>query len=230
MKDKPIILASASPRRREILTLGGVPFEVCPAMDEQAPEGLAPADLVRALARSKASQVAVQYADRVILGADTMVVLDDKMLGKPTSKPHAVEMLMSLQGREHQVMTGVWCIRTNEDNIVVKEDGFTDIATVKFFPMTHEEAEEYVATGEPMDKASGRIWNTDELIKTGWMDESGNWKTRNGNQSECFDKAGAYGIQGYGMRFVEGINGDFYTVMGLPAGRLLRFLRDFQAD
>ncbi len=193
MKDK-IILASASPRRREILTLGGVPFEVCPAADEQAPEGLPPADLVRALARSKATQVAAQYADRIILGADTMVVLDGKLLGKPTSKQQAVEMLMSLQGREHQVMTGVWMIRTNEDKIIVKEYGFTDIAAVKFFPMTREEAEEYVATGEPMDKA------------------------------------GAYGIQGYGMRFVEGINGDFYTVMGLPAGRLLRFLRNFQAD
>lgn len=190
MKDK-IILASASPRRREILTLGGVPFEVCPAMDEQAPADLAPADLVRALARSKASQVAVNFADRVTLGADTMVVLDGETLGKPTSAEHAVEMLMKLQGKEHQVMTGVWCIRTNGEKTFVKEDGFTDVATVKFFPMTRQEANSYVATGEPMDKA------------------------------------GAYGIQGYGMRFVEGICGDFYTVMGLPAGRLLRFLQDF---
>lgn len=194
MKDKRIILASASPRRREILTLGGVPFEACPASDEKASDHLPPAELVRALARSKAAQVAVQFADRVILGADTMVVLEGKLLGKPTSKQHAVDMLMSLQGREHQVMTGVWLMRTNSDKIIVKEDGFTDIVTVKFFSMTREEAEEYVATGEPMDKA------------------------------------GAYGIQGYGMRFVEGICGDFYTVMGLPAGRLFRFLQNFTAD
>ncbi len=191
MKNNPIILASASPRRREILSLGGVPFEVSPAADEQAPNNLPPEELVRALARSKATQVALKYADRVVLGADTMVVLDGKMLGKPKSAEHAVEMLMNLQDREHQVMTGVWCIRTNEEKNIVKEDGFTDIASVKFFPMTRDEAENYVATGEPMDKA------------------------------------GAYGIQGYGMRFVEGINGDFYTVMGLPAGRLLRFLRSF---
>ena len=191
MNKKPIILASASPRRREILTLGSVPFEVCPASDETAPTGLAPEELVRALARSKATQVAAKYADRVILGAVTMVVLDGVMVGKPKSPEHAVDMLMKLQGREHQVMTGVWCIRTNEDKISVKEDGFTDIATVKFYPMTYEEAAEYVETGESTDKA------------------------------------GAYGIQGYGMRFVEGIHGDFYTVMGLPAGRLLRFLRDF---
>ena len=191
MKNNPIILASASPRRREILSLGGVPFEVSPAADEQAPNNLPPEELVRALARSKATQLALKYADRVVLGADTMVVLDGKMLGKPKSAEHAVEMLMNLQDREHQVMTGVWCIRTNEEKNIVKEDGFTDIASVKFFPMTRDEAENYVATGEPMDKA------------------------------------GAYGIQGYGMRFVEGINGDFYTVMGLPAGRLLRFLRSF---
>lgn len=191
MKNNPIILASASPRRREILSLGGVPFEVSPATDEYAPNDLPPEELVRALARSKATQVALKYADRVVLGADTMVVLDGKMLGKPKSAEHAVEMLMNLQGREHQVMTGVWCIRTDKGKNIVKEDGFTDIASVKFFPMTREEAENYVATGEPMDKA------------------------------------GAYGIQGYGMRFVEGINGDFYTVMGLPAGRLLRFLRSF---
>ena len=191
MKGKSIILASASPRRREILTLGGVSFEVCPAADESAPRDLPPEELVRALARSKASQIAGKFADRVTLGADTMVVLDGEPLGKPMSPEHAVEMLMKLQGREHQVMTGVWCIRTNEDKTVVKEDGFTDVARVKFYPMTLAEAEEYVATGEPMDKA------------------------------------GAYGIQGYGMRFVEGIQGDFYTVMGLPAGRFLRFLRDF---
>lgn len=190
MNDK-IILASASPRRREILTLGNVPFEVCPAAEETAPRDLPPEELVRALARSKASQIAKKFAHRVILGADTMVVLDGEPLGKPTSPAHAVEMLMKLQGREHLVMTGVWCISTDEENNIVKEDGFTDVVTVKFYPMTQQEAAEYVATGEPMDKA------------------------------------GAYGIQGYGMRFVEGIVGDFYTVMGLPAGRLLRFLRDF---
>ncbi len=194
MKDKPIILASASPRRQEILALGGVPFEVCPAADEDAPSDLPAEELVRALARSKATQVAEKFADRIILGADTMVVLDGKLLGKPKSPEHAVEMLMDLQGREHQVMTGVWCIRTNDKFETVKEDGFTDIASVRFFPMTRQEAEDYVKTNEPMDKA------------------------------------GAYGIQGYGMRFVEGICGDFYTVMGLPAGRLLRFLHKFQID
>jgi septum formation protein len=121
----------------------------------------------------------------VVLGADTIVVRDLDVLGKPRDDKDAVEMLLSLAGREHQVMTGVWVCSPQ------KCDGFTDVATVRFFPFTREEAEEYVRTGEPKDKA------------------------------------GSYGIQGLGMRFVEGINGDFYTVMGLPGGRLRRFLLEF---
>ncbi len=189
--NKPLILASASPRRREILALAGVPFEVCPATDESAPLDLSPEERVQALARCKAKQVASAYPNRVVLGADTMVVLDEKMLGKPSTSEVAVEMLMSLQGREHHVMTGVSLLRADADGNIVKEFSFTDVASVKFYPMTRQEVEAYVATGEPMDKA------------------------------------GAYGIQGKGMRYVEGICGDFYTVMGLPAGRLLRFLNAF---
>ena len=189
--NETVILASASPRRREILTLAGVPFEVCAAADEDAPSGLSPEDRVKALARSKATQVAAKFPNKLVLGADTMVVLDGQMLGKPKSEAQAVDMLMRLQGREHQVMTGVWVIRTNGEGEIVKEEGFTDIAHVKFFPMTEREAHDYVKTGE------------------------------------CMDKAGAYAIQGYGMRNVEAIRGDFYTVMGLPGGRLLRFLQNF---
>lgn len=191
MLKKPLILASASPRRQEILGLAGIPFEVCPAGSEWAPEGLPAAERVRCLARSKAAQVAPKYAGRFILGSDTMVVLDGIALGKPHSPEEAVEMLLRLQGRAHQVMTGVWLIATDDTGHIAKENGFTDIAEVRFFPFTRQEAEDYVATGEPMDKA------------------------------------GAYGIQGKGMRFVQGISGDFYTVMGLPGGRLLRFLQDF---
>ena len=194
MMSKPLILASASPRRQEILALAGVPFTVCPAEGEWAPPGLPPAERVRALARSKAAQVATTHPDSLVLGSDTMVVLGDTALGKPHSAEEAVEMLLSLAGRTHYVMTGVWLIRTDEIGNTVKEDGFTDVAEVVFYPMTREEAEAYVATGEPMDKA------------------------------------GSYGIQGLGMRFVERICGDFYTVMGLPGGRLLRFLSDFASD
>jgi septum formation protein len=191
---KPLILASQSPRRQEILTLAGFEFSVCPADTEWAPEGLPPFDRVRELARSKADQVAKNYPNSNILGSDTMVVLGENALGKPRDEWDAVDMLMSLQGRSHQVMTGVWIIETDEVGSTVKEDGFTSVTTVDFWAFSEVEAREYVATKEPTDKA------------------------------------GAYAIQGKGMRFVKGICGDYYTVMGLPGGRLVRFLQAFNED
>lgn len=188
---KPLILASQSPRRQEILTLAGFEFTVCPADAEWAPEGLPPFDRVRELARSKAAQIAKNHPNSIVLGSDTMVVLGENALGKPRDEQHAVDMLMSLQGRTHQVMTGVWVIETDEAGNAVKEDGFTDVTTVDFWAFSEDEAREYVANKEPMDKA------------------------------------GAYAIQGKGMRFVKGISGDFFTVMGLPGGRLILFLQDF---
>ena len=188
---KPLILASQSPRRQEILALAGFEFTVCPADAEWAPEGLSPFDRVRELARSKAAQVAKNYPNSIVLGSDTMVVLGENALGKPRDEQDAVAMLMSLQGRSHQVMTGVWVIETDNAGNAVKEDGFTDVTTVDFWAFSENEAREYVATNEPMDKA------------------------------------GAYAIQGKGMRFVKGICGDYYTVMGLPGGRLVRFLTAF---
>lgn len=185
---KDIILASASPRRREILELAGIPFVVCAANEETAPVGLSPAEYTKALAKSKCEAVFKEYPDRVVLGADTVVVLGDTILGKPRDEKEAVEMLLALGGKTHQVMTGVWvCSPTGSD-------GFTDIARVRFYPITEAEAKAYVATKEPLDKAGG------------------------------------YGIQGYGMRFVEGIEGDFYTVMGLPGARIRRFLRGFGVE
>ena len=191
MLHKPLVLASQSPRRKEILTAAGLSFTVHPAADERAPEGLSPCDLARELAKSKAEQIAPLHPDSLILGADTIVVLEDSVLGKPRDEADAVEMLLSLQGRTHQVMTGVWVIETNGAGESVKCDGFTDVTEVDFYAFSQKEAEDYVATKEPMDKA------------------------------------GSYGIQGQGMRFVKGIRGDYFTVVGLPGGRLLQFLTDF---
>ena len=189
---KPLILASQSPRRQEILTAAGLTFTVHPADGEFAPDGLSPYDRVCALARSKAEQIAPMHPNSLILGSDTMVVLDDIALGKPRDEEDAVNMLLSLQGRTHQVMTGVWVVETNGVGETVKSDGFTDVTSVDFYGFSRHEAVEYVATGEPMDKA------------------------------------GSYGIQGRGMRFVKGIRGDYFTVMGLPGGPLLRFLTEFE--
>lgn len=191
---KPLILASQSPRRQEILTAAGFEFTVHPAEGESAPEGLSPYDRVCAFARSKAEHVAPIYPNSLIVGSDTMVVLDDTALGKPRNEEEAVSMLLSLQGRTHRVMTGVWIIETDAAGNAVKSSGFTDVTEVDFYGFSRAEAAEYVATGEPMDKA------------------------------------GSYGIQGKGMRFVKGIRGDYFTVMGLPGGPLLRFLSDFLSE
>lgn len=188
---KPLILASQSPRRQEILSLAGLEFTVHPAQGEYAPEGLLPFDRVQALARSKAEQIAPLYPNSLILGSDTMVVLEDMTLGKPIDEEDAVNMLLSLQNRTHQVMTGVWIVETDGEGTAVKSSGFIDVTAVDFWDFSRDEAVEYVATGEPMDKA------------------------------------GAYGIQGKGMRFVKAIRGDYFTVMGLPGSRLLRFLSGF---
>ena len=177
---QPIILASGSPRRAELLERVGVSFEVFPASSEKCPDGLPPAERVLALSRGKCEEVAAHFPGRTVVGADTMVVLDDEALGKPKNRDDAVEMLLRLSGRTHRVMTGVWVISP------AGAEGFVDTAEVEFYPLTRAEAERYADTGEPLDKA------------------------------------GAYGIQGLGMRFVKGIRGDYYNVMGLPVARLLR--------
>ena len=177
-----LILASQSPRRKQLLELLRVPFTVRVAdIDETLATDCPIPDAVARLSLRKAQAIPRDPEDTVI-AADTIVVCRNRVLGKPHSPEEAVDMLMRLQGREHTVITGVWVC--SPDGC----DGFADSAAVRFYPLTREEAEAYVATGEPMDKA------------------------------------GAYGIQGYGTRFVAGIRGDFFNVMGLPAARLIRFL------
>lgn len=111
------------------------------------PTACPPPSRVLALARCKAEEVAAAHPDRLVVGADTMVVLDGRALGKPRDEAEAVEMLLSLQGKTHQVMTGVWVCSPD------KHGGFVDAAEVTFYPMTREEAAAYAATGEPLDKA-----------------------------------------------------------------------------
>lgn len=181
-----LILASASPRRREILDLLGLDYEVRPAAGEEPLNPALPLEqAVMGVARAKAAQVAGAYPGRLVLGADTTVAVDDVPLGKPRDKEDAAAMLRQLQGRWHRVLTGVWMLGPEGSR------GFCSVTEVEFYPLSEEEIAAYIATGEPMDKAGG------------------------------------YGIQGRGMRFVRQINGDFYTVMGLPGARLWRFLQDF---
>ncbi|HIS49771.1 MAG TPA: septum formation inhibitor Maf [Candidatus Gallacutalibacter pullistercoris] len=176
-----IILASGSPRRRELLELAGVPFTVQTAdVDESIPAGISPEEAVQLLAAKKAR--AIEAEGRTVLAADTVVALDGVIFGKPQSEEDAQKMLRTLSGKIHQVHTGV-CIRQG-----TREEIFCETAQVEFYPLTAEEIERYVASGEPMDKA------------------------------------GAYGIQGKGALLVRRIEGDYYTIVGLPVARVVRML------
>jgi septum formation protein len=183
-----IILASQSPRRRDLLSLIGIPHSVQPAnIDESMLPGEAPLACVERLARAKAEHVARGEhgaADAsLVIAADTIVVIDDRVLNKPADAAEARAMLGMLQGRIHDVHTGVSVIRGDR-----RASGVESVR-VRFRPLTVTEIEAYVATGEPMDKA------------------------------------GAYGIQGYGATIVDRVEGDFFSVMGLPLVKLVALLR-----
>lgn len=185
-----MILASQSPRRRELLGQMGFSFTVRPARGEELPHPeLTPAQLVEELARQKALEVSAEAAsDDVVVAADTVVAIDGKVLGKPHDKVHAAQMLSALSGREHTVYTGV-AVKRGETLLVEHE-----ATLVRFRPLTEREIDLYIQTGEPMDKA------------------------------------GSYGIQGYGALLVEGIRGDYFNVVGLPICRLGRMLAQVGED
>lgn len=185
-----MILASQSPRRRELLGQMGFSFTVRPAKGEELPHPeLTPAQLVEELARQKALEVSAEAeADDVVVAADTVVAIDGKVLGKPHDKVHAAQMLSALSGREHTVYTGV-AVKRGEKLLVEHE-----ATQVRFRPLTEREIDLYIQTGEPMDKA------------------------------------GSYGIQGYGALLVEGIRGDYFNVVGLPICRLGRMLAQVGED
>ncbi|MDQ3998144.1 MAG: Maf family protein [Gemmatimonadota bacterium] len=178
-----VVLASSSPRRRELLTLVGIVHDVVPAdIDETYFRGETPGGHAERLAREKAAVVAVTAPDAVTIGADTVVVVDGDVLGKPHDSAHAAAMLRRLSGRSHRVITAVAAIWRGEMASAVEEVGVT------FRPLTEREIASYIATGEPMDKA------------------------------------GAYGIQGYGATIVSRVDGDYFAVMGLALNRLVRLL------
>lgn len=143
-----IILASASPRRKELLSTAGIEFTVKVAdVEEKIEDGLTPAEVVRSLALQKAQAVADKNPEAIVIGADTIVVLDDVILGKPQSEENAVEMLTSLSGRSHTVYTGVALIKGD------KVRNFCEATQVEFYDLTKEDIDAYVATKDCMDKA-----------------------------------------------------------------------------
>ena len=179
-----LLLASSSPRRSQILQMIGWPFAVgAVEVDETLRDDESPRQYVSRLAGAKARASGGVHSHRPIVAADTTVVVDEHILAKPEDAEDARRMLRLLQGRWHQVLTGVALI--SESGIEVD----VEMTEVRFAPMSNAEIEWYVETGEPMDKA------------------------------------GAYAIQGKGARFIEGIKGDYFNVMGLPVRLLYDLVR-----
>lgn len=180
LADLRVVLASSSPRRHQLLELIGVAHEVQPAdVDETYTAGEVADLYAERLARAKAELVSARNRDSVVIGADTIVVSDGNVLGKPRAEEDAARMLRMLSGRAHIVMTAVAV--AHEASMV----STVEKVSVTFRDLSDEEIASYIATGEPMDKA------------------------------------GAYGIQGYGATIVRRIDGDYFAVMGLSLVRLV---------
>lgn len=178
-----LVLASASPRRKELLGLITPEFEVCTAdVEESGVTAESPKQLAETLAQLKCHAVSQTMPEKTVIGCDTVVDVDGVVFSKPRDRAHAKEMLQKLSGRSHWVHTGV-CIRKGSEETL-----FSESTRVEFAPLTDGEIEAYLDTPDP------------------------------------YDKAGAYGIQSGAAKFVAGLEGCYFNVVGLPVHRLYRAL------
>lgn len=181
-----IILASGSPRRKEILENTNLKFSVITSdIDERIFENEEPIQLVLRLAFEKCMSVAQNNPSDLVIGADTIVVLDNEILGKPKNEEEAFNTLSKLSNREHQVITGMSIVNLENEKKIVDYA----ISNVKFKKLTDQDIKDYIST------------------------------------KECLDKAGSYGIQGYGALLVEKIKGDYFNIVGLPISKLSDILK-----
>ena len=148
-----IVLASQSPRRRKLLTQLGLSFDIQPSTCEEIITSTIATDVVTDLALQKAIEVAKQYPNSLVIGADTIVVLNGEILGKPETPAHAIEMLKELSAKTHEVYTGVAFVKTSKPGTNPDVHTFFEETHVEFSPLTETEIKAYVATGSPMDKA-----------------------------------------------------------------------------
>lgn len=182
-----IILASASPRRKEILQNTKLKFEVQKSeIEEVVFEEESPESMVVRLAYEKAFDVAQKNRDKLVIGADTIVVLGDEVLGKPKDEKEAFDMIQKLSNKTHRVITGISLINLKK-GIVVND---YQVSYVTFKDLSEDSIKGYI------------------------------------NTKESLDKAGGYGIQGYGALLVEGIQGDYFNIVGLPISKLSDLLKD----
>lgn len=181
-----IILASSSPRRKEILGNTNLKFKIIKSnIDEVILSKESPYQVVMRLAYEKSMDIAYSNRDKLIIGADTVVCLDDVILGKPKDELEAIEMIKKLSGKTHQVITGISLINLDANKKIIDYV----VSYVKFKKLSHEDVIDYIQTNESLDKA------------------------------------GAYGIQGYGALLVEEIKGDYFNIVGLPISKLSDLLK-----
>lgn len=186
-----LVLASSSPRRRELLSTLGITFSIAVSdVDEATPPEYTPTEIVESLAVRKAAKIAGEMNNALVLGSDTIVVLDGQVLGKPKDEEDAFRMLSQLQGREHTVYSGVALVDAKSK----RQEVSSSSTKVAIRSLTPEEIRAYIKTGEPMDKA------------------------------------GSYAIQGIGATIVEGIVGDYFTVVGLPLLLTAQLLKRFDVN
>ena len=181
-----IILASSSPRRKEILENANVKFDIIKSeIDEVILDNELPSQVVMRLAFEKCIDIATKHRECLVIGADTVVVLDDVILGKPKDIDEAIEMITQLSGKTHQVITGISLINLSANKKIIDYV----VSNVKFKDLSAKDIKDYIQTNESLDKA------------------------------------GAYGIQGYGALLVEEIQGDYFNIVGLPISRLSDLLK-----
>lgn len=200
---KKIILASGSPRRKELLERMGIQFEILVSHKEEKITVQKPDEAVQELAKMKAYDIIGQVKGQcIVIGADTIVATDNnEILGKPVHKEHAFEMIKKIQGRTHKVYTGIAILEKKSDD-TVKEIVFAEETKVDVVQMSNDEIEKYLNTKKETDE--------------------------NNMLGECLyewqDKAGGYGIQGIFAKYISGICGDYYNVVGLPVCKLYQEL------
>jgi len=183
-----VILASGSPRRQELFRLLGINARIIPADIDELLSDISPMELAIKHACNKASEISRQYPHALVVGADTLVAVQDRVLGKPVDQAQARQYLRMLSGRQHEVYTGI-CMRLGDRMLSSGE-----CTEVLFKELTPDEITSYLDTGEPMDKA------------------------------------GAYGIQGYGAQFIKAVYGCYFNVMGFPIHRFYTMLQAWEGE
>lgn len=204
-----IILASASPRRRELLSQIGIKYEVIPSKKEEVVTSTVPSEIVMELAKQKAEDIVrqIKQPGKIVLGADTIVALHGEIMGKPVDEADAFSMISKLQNNAHQVYTGVSISYMKEDGTIFSHV-FYEETEVLVYPMSEEEIRGYIKTKSTPDNSKISKWDAGSP------------------PFECEDKAGGYGIQGSFAAYIQGIQGDYNNVVGLPVGRVYQELKN----